>query len=191
MKKGQPNSWQRSAQWREISRAAIRRWNAKRASLPKCGARRKRDGEPCLNLAMANGKCRCHGGRTPRGDQYRQIQWPNGSAPDAERKLAAKLKRAERNRRAKERRLAAMTPEKRAAHEKWQRDHKPGPAADRVRRRANLKAAAEFRAISERADARPLSPELLALQAERERIEAERDRVLRQIENNKPVGVFG
>lgn len=33
----------------------------------KCGAKRKRDGKPCTNNAMENGKCRLHGGLTPRG----------------------------------------------------------------------------------------------------------------------------
>lgn len=39
---------------------------------PRCGARRKHDGEPCRQAAMANGRCRMHGGmstgpRTPEG----------------------------------------------------------------------------------------------------------------------------
>jgi hypothetical protein len=39
---------------------------------PRCGARRKRDGEPCQQPAMPNGRCRIHGGkstgpRTPEG----------------------------------------------------------------------------------------------------------------------------
>ena len=29
---------------------------------PRCGARRKRDGKPCQGPAMANGRCRFHGG---------------------------------------------------------------------------------------------------------------------------------
>lgn len=29
---------------------------------PRCGARRKRDGEPCQAAALRNGRCRFHGG---------------------------------------------------------------------------------------------------------------------------------
>lgn len=33
----------------------------------KCGARKKRSGEPCASFPMANGRCRVHGGATPSG----------------------------------------------------------------------------------------------------------------------------
>lgn len=33
----------------------------------KCGARKKRSGDPCGSFPMANGKCRVHGGATPSG----------------------------------------------------------------------------------------------------------------------------
>lgn len=175
----------------QIGRATITHYNRHiRPLRPRCGAKRKSDGEPCRNLALPSGKCRLHGGASPRGDNWHRLQWPAGSAPDASQKLDAKLKRAERNRRAKERRLAKMTLEERERHERWQRDHKPGRAGERARRRADRKAAVEIREALARADARPVSPELVALQAERQRIEAERDRVLRQIENDKPIGVF-
>jgi hypothetical protein len=148
----------------------------------------RKNGEPCRNLALSgSSKCRLHGGATPRGDDWHTRQWPNGRAPDWERKLAAKLKRADRNRRAKERRLKAMTPEQRAAHEKWHRDRKPGPAADRARRRAERKAAAEIRASLERTDPRLVSPEIAALQKQAAALEAERDRLLQQI-NTEPAG---
>jgi glucans biosynthesis protein len=32
---------------------------------PRCGARRRRDGQPCKGPAMPNGRCRFHGGRSP------------------------------------------------------------------------------------------------------------------------------
>lgn len=197
MRKGKPSAWQQSAQWRAISRAAITEWNAKRASLPKCGARRKRDGEPCEIPAMANGRCYIHGGRTGSGANWHVRQWPNGDAPDAEKKLAAKLKRIDRDRRRLERRLAKMTAEERERFDRWQRDHKPGPAAERERRRADRKHAADFRKILDRCEPRPISPELRALQEQAAGLEAERDRLLqieadrlrRQIEN-EPIGVF-
>lgn len=190
-KKGRPSAWQQSAQWREISRAAISRWNARRPFLPKCGARRKRDGEPCQNLASANGKCRVHGGATPKADEWHRTQWPNGKAPDAERKLLAKLKRSERDQRRRDRRLAKMSPEEREAYDRWQRSHKPGSAAERARKRADRRAAADLRASTESAEARPVSPEVAALQAERMRLEAARDRLMRLLENQTDEGVFG
>lgn len=34
-------------------------------TLPRCGAKaRSRDGKPCLQAAMANGRCYWHGGRS-------------------------------------------------------------------------------------------------------------------------------
>ena len=32
---------------------------------PRCGARRNRDGKPCCQPAMPNGRCRVHGGSAP------------------------------------------------------------------------------------------------------------------------------
>lgn len=42
--------------------------------LPKCGARCKRTGLPCLQPAMANGRCRLHGGKStgPRTKEGRK-----------------------------------------------------------------------------------------------------------------------
>ena len=50
---------------------------------PRCGARR-RDGETCRGAAMANGRCRMHGGpstgpRTPQGlERSRRSNWKHG-----------------------------------------------------------------------------------------------------------------
>ena len=50
---------------------------------PRCGARR-RDGETCRGAAMANGRCRMHGGpstgpRTPEGlERSRRSNWKHG-----------------------------------------------------------------------------------------------------------------
>ena len=50
----------------------------------RCGARRKRDGKPCCQPAMTNGRCRVHGGlstgpRTPEGLQRsRRSNWKHG-----------------------------------------------------------------------------------------------------------------
>lgn len=40
--------------------------------VPKCGARSKRTGQPCQQPAMANGRCRLHGGKStgpPKGNK--------------------------------------------------------------------------------------------------------------------------
>ncbi len=37
---------------------------------PRCGAHARRTGQPCRNAAMANGRCRMHGGATPRGVRH-------------------------------------------------------------------------------------------------------------------------
>lgn len=177
-----------------VGRGAITHYNKHiRPLRPRCGAKTKstEDGAPCENLALPSGKCRVHGGATPKGENWHVRQWPKGNAPDAERKLAAKLKRAERDKRRQDKRRAGMTAEERERHERWQRDHKPGPAAERARRRNDRKAAAEIREFLERAEERPISPELAKLQAERERLEAERDALLKSIEHEQAIGVFG
>ncbi|WP_330998553.1 HGGxSTG domain-containing protein [Ollibium composti] len=157
--------------------------------MPKCGAKRKRDGEPCRNLAMSNGKCRYHGGCTGKGANWGKHRLPPKDAAQWEARLARKFAQIERDKRRRAQRLAAMSPEERRRYDAWVKSHQPGPAAERARRRANLKAAADLRAISERADARPLSPELAALEAERRRIE--REALLWSIENGLAEGVFG
>ena len=44
----------------------------KAARLRRCGAKRKRDGQPCIAKPLANGRCKFHGGmstgpKTPEG----------------------------------------------------------------------------------------------------------------------------
>ncbi|RWD74277.1 hypothetical protein [Mesorhizobium sp.] len=43
--------------------------------------------------------------------------------------------------------MAAMTPEERAAHEQWQKTHKPGPVAARARARRERQDAKQVREI--------------------------------------------
>lgn len=115
---------------------ALRRYNAISVTLPKCGARAKTTGEPCRQIAMANGRCYCHGGKTPSGDQWHKTQWSKRNTPDAEQKLGRKLKAAERSAKKRARRLAEMTPEERQRHEEWQRTHRPGRPKARTAARA-------------------------------------------------------
>lgn len=178
----EPNAWQRSARWSEIGRASITRWNAKRDSLPKCGAIRKQTGEPCKQLALANGRCYLHGGRTPKGDAWHKPVWPNSDAPNATEKLNRKLDARDAAARRRKRELAKLTPEEREAHERWQRTHKPGSAAERARLRRQRKAAVEMRARSDRPKPPP--------SAEREALD-QRIAELEALREQLDKGVFG
>lgn len=124
-------AWRHSEQFRKIARAAITEWNALMEPAPVCGARVKKTGEPCQQPALANGRCRLHGGLTPKGDDWHKPRWPSKDSAKAEQKLNRKLADIEKRRRAKAERLAAMTPEELARHALWQRRHRPGSAAAR------------------------------------------------------------
>lgn len=117
-----------------------RRWK----TAARCGALAKGTGESCKQLAMENGRCRWHGGLTPKGREWHRVQ----AAPSG--REAQKLDTIERRVKARARRLRKMTPEELERHEAWQRSHKPGPAArraaDRKQRRDNLEARAYFEA---------------------------------------------
>lgn len=62
--------------WRKALKAA----NA----APRCGAKKRRKGTPCGSPAMANGRCRIHGGlstgpKTAEGiENIRKAQWKHG-----------------------------------------------------------------------------------------------------------------
>lgn len=186
----------RQDQWaqgglKDVGRAALIRYNREvRPYRPRCNAKRKRDGERCENIASPNGKCRVHGGATPRGDEWHTPQWPSGSRPDWQKKLHEKLKRLDRDRRRLERRLAKMTADERAHFDRWQQDHKPGPMGPRAQRRVDRKSAAKIRKSLERDEPRPISPELAALQEQAAALEAERDRLLLRQIQDQPIGVF-
>ncbi|MBY2969516.1 hypothetical protein [Rhizobium leguminosarum] len=96
---------------------------------------------------MANGRCAYHGGKTGRGAAWHKHGWPNGDAPDAEQKLARKLRDKARAAKKRAARLAAMTPEQRERHDAWQRTHPPGAAAARASDRTRRKHAVEMRAL--------------------------------------------
>ncbi|TPM31456.1 HGGxSTG domain-containing protein [Mesorhizobium sp. B2-3-4] len=180
-----PGGWRGSPAAIAIGRATLRKWNAKRHLLPKCGAARKRDGQPCQNLALENGRCRYHGGKTGRGDQWHRHVWPDGKSAAATEKLNRKLTDIDRAATKRKKRMKRMSLEERAAYEQWQRDHRPGSAAQRESRRRKRKADAELRKLAS-APPKPPSPEVLALQAE---IDAAKARLAEmQIQNAK--GVF-
>lgn len=162
-----PTAWQSSAEFREIARAAARKQNHLAKSEPLCGAA-KRDGKPCRNLAMKNGRCRIHGGTTPADDNWHVVRWPDPNSLGANEKLHRKLKDRERRAAQRAARIAAMTPEQRAKHEHWHRTHKPGSAAARRREKAlRLQNQAVLGILTGAGEDPPLSPESIAL---RERV---------------------
>lgn len=164
----QLDRWRRSAQFRAIARAQCLKLNAEFALRPRCGAK-KRNGEPCQIPASANGRCWRHGGRTPKGEAWHRPRWPNRDAPDLEQKLAAKLKKQAKAAKRRAAKVAAMTPERRAQYEAWQRTHRPGDpgkrATERERRRHDQEAWARLKEWDS-APPQPPSGELALISAE-------------------------
>lgn len=162
-----------TARHREQASRALKEWHRKvRPHLPKCGAHARSTGEPCRKLAMANGRCIYHGGRTPKGDAWHRPRWFKGSKvgnDKLERKLADR-QRADRKRAV---RLAAMTPEERERHDAWHRAHKPGPPGPRAARRRERRQAVEIADIINRASGAAPGPD--ELQNEIDRLRAIRD----------------
>src|SRR5258708_15305865 len=133
--------WRKSAEFRGIARKSAKANLAKFNAAPRCGAARKRDGKPCCNPAMKNGRCGLHGGKTPSGRQWHVVQFPDCSTPAGEAKFNRKLRDQKKYAAKRALRLAGMTPQQPAKHDAWHRSHAPGaPAprnADRERRRQN------------------------------------------------------
>lgn len=146
------------------AREAILHWHRDiRSTRARCGAKRKHDGQPCQQLAMGNGRCAYHGGRTPAGAGWHRPRWPKAERPGAEAKLNRKLRDLDRAARKRELRLEAMTPDERRRHDTWHASRKPGSAATRARAKAERRAAAEIAAIIEKPAEQARSPELVAL----------------------------
>jgi len=82
----EPLAREREAREREpIERVRARLEALVRANAaPRCGARSKRTGKPCLAAAMPNGRCKVHGGkstgpRTPEGlERSKRARWKHG-----------------------------------------------------------------------------------------------------------------
>ncbi|MBZ9889464.1 hypothetical protein LB559_16175 [Mesorhizobium sp. BR1-1-3] len=168
-----PGGWRGSAAQIAVGRAAIIKWNRTRHLQPKCGAARKSDYAPCQNLAMANGRCHKHGGKTPKGDNWHRPLWPHRDAPGANTKLNRKLNDLQRTAAKREKRVARMSPEERAAHEQWQRTHKPGSAAERQRQREFRRQAKESRLLLSAEPPPAPTPEAQELQKLIDQLKAE------------------
>ncbi len=131
----------RSPAWRKRCSELMKKINAERvASGARCGARRRSDGEPCQQIVLfPNGRCRLHGGKTPKGKDWHKVQYPGPGTPieAAMRKERVVAKRQKKRALARAEKLAAMTPEQRARydHQFAKRVMTPGPAAPRIRTR--------------------------------------------------------
>ena len=144
-KKSSLEPWRRSARFRRIARQNAKAMNAK--VRPRCGAARKRDGKPCGNAAMKNGRCGIHGGKTPSGRQWHIVQYPDCSTPVGAAKFHRKLRQQEWRAANRALCLAAMTPDERARHNAWHRSHQPGPGGARSVQRARMGQDAQARAV--------------------------------------------
>lgn len=161
------DGWRRSDEFRALCRRQAAKMNAEHRLRPRCGAMARTTGEPCRQPALASGRCRWHGGATPKGKDWHRLRLPTKDVPGAldkiNRKIADKAKAARR----REKRLAKMTSEERAAHDRWQKAHRPGDpkkrAAARERRRQDLETAARIAAWETEP---PRNPEIAAIDAE-------------------------
>ena len=171
--------WIGSSAHREQARALCIAWNEAHAAKPRCGAHARTTGEPCQQHAMSNGRCRLHGGRTPKGDgAWHRIRVPGPNAANAMDKLERKLRDHDRKAKAREKRIAAMTDEERAKYDKWKREHKPGNAADRKAAKDRRKQAADARELLDRPE--PSNEPLDALQRQIRELEEHAERLARQ-----------
>ena len=184
-------NWQQSAEWREIARQHCFKMNAERRLKPKCGATNKKDGEPCKNLAMENGRCKWHGGKSPKGKEWHKVQLPDGNSRNAVARAEHKLADKRRIEKARKKRLASMTPEQRQDYEKWKSTHNPGPKAERERRRLERANNEDFRQRHANAKTQPVNQEVALLAAERERLESLVEELDAISNANQMIGVFG
>ncbi|TCQ81206.1 hypothetical protein EDF68_102496 [Ochrobactrum sp. BH3] len=184
-------NWQQSAEWREIARQHCFKMNAERRLKQKCGATNKKDGEPCKNLAMENGRCKWHGGKSPKGKDWHKTQFPDGKSRNAVARAERKLADKRRIEKARNKRLASMTPEQRQEYEKWKNAHTPGSSTERERRRHERVSNEDLRKRLAEPRHVILSEEAATLAEERRQLE----KVLQEIEalsrEQQNLGVFG
>lgn len=128
-------AWSNSPQCADVARRASQIAAEVRAEAPKCGARRKGDGQPCQLPGLENGRCRLHGGLTPKGNDWHRPRWPNSNAPAW--KLEKKLRELELRRKKRAARLAKMSPEERERFERLSRARQPSSISAREAIRRN------------------------------------------------------
>lgn len=158
--------WRRSARFRRIAQETCRANLARFNAAPRCGAKRKRDGQPCEKPALKNGRCDIHGGKTPSGRYWHVPQYADPSTPHGERKFNRKLRDQKRYAEKRAARLAAMTPDERVRHDAWHRTHRPGAGAARNAERVRADQNAQARVLLNlEPSQRPLDPEAIRVEA--------------------------
>lgn len=107
------SAWQLSLAFASIGTSNLRKFHANRKHYLKCSAKAKSTGERCGQLALANGKCRWHGGLTPAGLEWGRRQMrpkpPSKQRAGDWRKVEAKLRKQARDDQERIRRLQAMS----------------------------------------------------------------------------------
>jgi hypothetical protein len=162
-------AWVQSARWKAERKAGAAKSRASRRSQPRCGANRKNGGGPCRMLALANGRCRFHGGATPAGRAWHRVQYPD---PILEpEKYAKKVREIERRRQQRRERVARMKPEERAKYEARSKAAQPGTIAERENRRRSREAAG---LLARGAVPAAPDPEIIALEKELADVKARR-----------------
>jgi hypothetical protein len=166
-------SWNRSPDNRaNLARAFL--LHPGRNGQPMCGVflrkpSRLHGGRHCRNLAMANGRCRLHGGPTPRGAAWHRVKFPKETDPHRDYRLGWLLDRTARRRIQRIVALAAMAPDKRVQALRRSSAMSPPPrTAEQILAAARL----EF-LIMQRPD-HPLYPGVAPVSLEAEMLEADR-----------------
>lgn len=114
---------------RKAAEANLKRF----AEIPKCGAKKRSDGQPCRNPGRgAGGRCKFHGGGTPKGKAWHKAIVPdeNSTTPKDQRKRRILADRAADQAERRE----SMSPEERAKHERWHAQHDPDTVGERAAR---------------------------------------------------------
>ncbi|WP_433996783.1 HGGxSTG domain-containing protein [Bradyrhizobium liaoningense] len=185
--------WARSKAGREHARRNAKANQKRLRDRQRCGAKR-RDGEPCTQPGMANGRCRLHGGATPRGRAWHVSQYCDVSTPAGVRRHNRKVRQQKRYATQRAARLTAMTPEQRAAFDAWHRARRPGltkaaRSAERERARQNADAR---RLLAEQPREAASSPEIARIRAALATAKAELARLeARSNSRDDSKGVFG
>jgi hypothetical protein len=160
--------WRKSRCFREIASEGAKKALRLFADAPKCAAR-TRDGGACQNPGLgAGGRCRLHGGATPRGDQWHVRQFPADARGFQNKLVTFQIRDRER-----EARLAAMTPAERETFEKRARSLRPGSKAKRAAEREERRRNAEARELLSRARRAPPGPGVVALESQIAELEAQ------------------
>lgn len=151
---------------------------------PKCTAVAKATGVQCGNPGMGNGKCRLHGGLSPKGENWGRIRPPEADTPREKRKYLRRLENAERRRQRQEAVRATLPDEERAWREKRSADFISGSKPERAAVKADKASRAWARDLFNKA--REAAPKT----AERELLESLLDRLERAPADDTASNVF-